>query len=309
MALFSSAASFGSSMRRRSWAAFSHGLPRLRAARPRRARASPASVRGIGEQRREAAQVLLRRPVGADRVDHRVELGEFAREGHEGLRVGPGIQRRRDDVVAGEDGVRGVRAEARSTSDRNTMALRRSAASAGRSVSPPPARVQLLADAARRSRPASSVEQHRLHRADGGRRHGQRAEAEADQRHGLERPAADLAADRDGQPAASACSATSCRARSDGRAQRVEAVRRRMRFSRSAAKRNCIRSFEPTERKSALAQISSIWNSSEGTSTMTPSFRSRRQVDGRGAARWVFSRSTIGLGARRTRRRSPPSGT
>ena len=48
--------------------------------------------------------------------------------------------------------------------------------------------------------------------------------------------------------------------------------RPRARFSRSAANRNCIRSFEPTERKSAALASSSSWNSSEGTSTIAPSF-------------------------------------
>ena len=45
------------------------------------------------------------RLIGADGVHHAVELGEFPREGHEGLGVGPGIERRHDDVMAGEDGV------------------------------------------------------------------------------------------------------------------------------------------------------------------------------------------------------------
>src|SRR5215207_7035161 len=43
------------------------------------------------------------------------------------------------------------------------------------------------------------------------------------------------------------------------------------RFSRSAAKRYCMRSFEPTERKSAALAMSSISNRSEGTSIIAPS--------------------------------------
>jgi hypothetical protein len=36
---------------------------------------------------------------------HRVELGQFARQGDEGVRVGSGVEGRHDDVVAGENGV------------------------------------------------------------------------------------------------------------------------------------------------------------------------------------------------------------
>ena len=96
----------------------------------------------------------------------------------------------------------------------------------------------------------------------------------ADQRHRLERPAADLAADGGGAAAASRRSRRrACRARSDGALKGSKRFAT-MRFSRSTAKRNCIRSFEPTETKSAARQISSIWNSSEGTSSMTPSLSS-----------------------------------
>ena len=59
--------------------------------------------RRIPDQRVESREVLGGGPIGPDRRDDRIELGELARERHEGVGLGPARERRHDDVVAGED--------------------------------------------------------------------------------------------------------------------------------------------------------------------------------------------------------------
>ncbi len=94
-----------------------------------------------------------------------------------------------------------------------------------------------------------------------------------------------------GLPCLAATSATSFSARSEAGESRSKRSATRG-LPRSAANRNCTRSFEPTEAKSTLENSSSSWNSSAGTSSMTPtSTRSGRSWPWR--RRWVNSRSTM----------------
>ena len=121
--------------------------------------------------------------------------------------------------------------------------------------------LQFLADQAPELR-GMHFQQHRLDRADRGRGHGERTEAEADQGHGLERTSADLAADRGLAAGACACSATMLRAQ-HGRTQGIEAVRHAPVLA-VAGKEELHQVVRAEEMKSALAQISLSWNRKEG---------------------------------------------
>jgi hypothetical protein len=99
IALFSSASSLAKVLRR--------GLERVDGRGPLLL-GKRAHLR-IVHQRIEAGEVLGGTAVGPDRFDHGIELRQLARERDEGVRGLPGGERRRDDVVAGKDGVEPVR--------------------------------------------------------------------------------------------------------------------------------------------------------------------------------------------------------
>jgi hypothetical protein len=64
---------------------------------------------GILQHGLEPREVLFHGAVGPDRRHDVVQLGQFARERHDGLGIGRGVERRRHNVVTGQDGVQAVR--------------------------------------------------------------------------------------------------------------------------------------------------------------------------------------------------------
>ena len=139
--------------------------------------------------------------------------------------------------------------------------------------------------------PASSASSIALTGPIDGRRHRQRPVADADQRHGAERIAGKLAAQRHRHLALGGCArsgaAPAGTAATAGRSgRRAACCRGRL------AIMNCNRSLEPTETKSTALTSPSSCHSSEGTSIIAPSI-SRSGSAWPWRRRWASSRSII----------------
>ena len=294
MTLRSSIASLGSSASRSSCASAVALVLELGSSRLAAIARISASVAGIGDQRLEVGELRHGGPIGLDLVDHRPELGEFARQRHELVgrklagELAPrpwrgGRAARRAWLPAGRS--RAIQTGRPSASAKAASLSRIDAAPSGLAIK----RAQQLLRLA-----GVELEQHRLDRADRRRRQRQRAVAEPDQRQRPERLRRQLAAQRhrlavraalvDDRLAARAAPAPTA----DRSGRRRADCRGRRRTGTASG-----RWSRPTGNR-PRSSSSSSWNSSDGTSTMAPtSTRSGSLWPCR--RRCVSSRSTSAL--------------